>query len=93
MLHGKSKIKQASRYTYKNAIDVPTLKSQKIIASMENLGQIYNVLIILAITFLMAVILAALAYFVDLFSLMMDNESTTLQSNLLENISSSLLRN
>ena len=60
---------------------------------MEALGQIYNVLIILAITFLMAVILAIISYFVDLLSLMIDNKPTILQSDLLENISFSLLRN
>jgi hypothetical protein len=37
------------------------------------LGQIYNVLIILAITLLMAVVTAVLAYFADLLPSVIDN--------------------
>ncbi len=40
---------------------------------MQALGQIYNVLTILAITLLMAVITAVLAYFVDLLPSAIDN--------------------
>ena len=40
---------------------------------MEALGQIYNVLIILTITLLMAVATAVLAYFVDLIPSAIDN--------------------
>lgn len=39
------------------------------------LGQIYNVLIILAITLLMAVATAVLAYFADLIPTAVDNET------------------
>jgi hypothetical protein len=40
---------------------------------MQALGQIYNVLIILTITLLMAVATAVLAYFVDLIPSAIDN--------------------
>ena len=40
---------------------------------MQALGQIYNVLIILTITLLMAVAAAALAYFVDFIPSVIDN--------------------
>ena len=40
------------------------------------MGQLYNVLIILAITLLMAVALAVLAYFIDFVPPLVDNEAS-----------------
>ncbi|HWS19929.1 MAG TPA: hypothetical protein VN239_04525 [Nitrososphaera sp.] len=45
------------------------------------MGQIYNVLIILAITLLMAVTTIALAYFVDLLPQVVDDNVALISSN------------
>lgn len=45
---------------------MPTLKSQNCKQPVQALGQINNVLILLAITLLMALATAAVAYFIDL---------------------------
>ena len=56
------------------------IKIPKHLAAGEALGQIYNVLIILAITLLMAVTTAAIAYFVDLMPAAFDS-GTRLAAN------------
>lgn len=48
------------------------------------MGQVYNVLIILAITLLMAVVLSVVAYFIDLLPVAAGGKATIV-SNLLDN--------
>ena len=52
---------------------------------MKALGQVYNVLIILAITLLMAVILAVVAYFIEFLPYAAGGKAT-IASNMLDNI-------
>ena len=57
------------------------------------MGQVYNVLIILAITLLMAVVLSVIAYFMDYLPVAAGGKATIVASSLIDNIISHVERN
>lgn len=59
---------------------MPNIKISKLPVAWQALGQIYNVLIILGITMLMAAATAAVAYFADLVPAIIDR-GTQVASN------------